>query len=620
MKAISTLLFICFLLFSCQPEQTLEIPALIPQPVSVVAGEGVFELNKSTKIVLAEDNEEIKFMAQQFAKHLSLPLGFTMETTVGNTSDNSIQLDIKNQDNPDENNEAYELKVLKKGIKISASSKAGLFYGLQTLVQLLPPDIENLNNKTRSEWLIPAVEINDYPRFPWRGLMLDVSRHFFSKEQVLAYIDQMVKYKFNVLHLHLSDDQGWRIEIKKYPKLTDIGAWRVPRQGTWWTFDAPKAGEKATQGGFYTQEDIKEMVKYAAERQVTILPEIDIPGHSLAMIAAYPELSNTGIKYPVNPGSRFYTIDDNTLDPSNEKVYEMLDNIFTEIAELFPSEYIHIGGDECYKGFWRKNPNCLTLMKKEGLKDAKELQSYFIKRIEQILIAKNKKLIGWDEILEGGLAPEATVMSWRGMNGGIAAAKMGHKVVMTPTHHCYLDLYQGDPAIEPQTYSMLRLRDCYNFEPVPEGVDPLLVLGGQGNLWTESVVTLRHAEYMTWPRSLALAEVLWTPKDNKDWNGFIPRMEEHFVRFDLADIKYARSAFDPIITITPENGKHFVEIETEIEGLDIFYSFDESYPDQFYPKYEEGIIFPPGAGSIRVVTYRDGEQIGKEIRREIEKK
>ena len=428
----------------------------------------------------------------------------------------------------------------------------------------------------------------------------------------------MVKYKFNVLHLHLSDDQGWRIEIKKYPELTDVGAWRVPRQGTWWTFDPPKPGEKANQGGFYTQDDIRDIVKYAADRQVTILPEIDIPGHSLAMIAAFPELSNTGIHYPVNPGSKFYTIEDNTLDPSNERVYEMLDNIFTEIAELFPSEYIHIGGDECYKGFWRNNPNCQALMRKKGLKNEKELQSYFIKRIEKMLMAKGKKLIGWDEILEGGLAPEATVMSWRGMGGGIKAAEMGHKVVMTPTQHCYLDLFQGDPVIEPQTYSMLRLRDCYNFEPVPEGVDPQLVLGGQGNLWTESVVTLRHAEYMTWPRSLALAEVLWSSADLRDWNGFIPRMEEHFVRFDLADVKYARSAFDPIITITPEHGKHFVEIETEIEGLDIFYSFDESYPDLFYPKYEEGITFPPGAGSIRVVTYRDGDQVGREIRRTIE--
>jgi len=401
------------ILSSCQPSQNIEIPALIPQPTSLTAGEGVFELNSSTSIVLNQDEEELQMIADNFAKRLSLPLGFTMDIAVGNASKNSIQLCLENQDNSSETPEAYELKVTPSEIKISASTTSGLFYGLQTLTQLLPPDIENLNNETQSEWPIPVVIITDSPRFPWRGLMLDVSRHFFTKDQVLAYIDQMVKYKFNVLHLHLSDDQGWRVEIKKYPELTDIGAWRVPRQGTWWTFEPPKPGEKATQGGFYTQDDIRDMVKYAADRKVTILPEIDIPGHSLAMIAAFPELSNTKIQYPVNPGSKFYTIEDNTLDPSNEKVYEMLDNIFTEIADLFPSEYIHIGGDECYKGFWKKNPACQALMKKEGLKNEKELQSYFIKRIEKMLMAKGKKLIGWDEILEGGLAPEATVMSWR---------------------------------------------------------------------------------------------------------------------------------------------------------------------------------------------------------------
>ncbi len=612
-----SVLIIAILLASCQPEQNIDIPSLIPQPVSVTSGEGVFELDSSTKIVLSEENEEINKMAELFSENLAPALGFKLETNVGLDSGSSILLELLNDEDSEIQSEEYILNVDKRGVQISANTSAGLFNGLQTLAQLMPAEIENQNKVSKSEWQIPAVEIIDYPRFPWRGLMLDVSRHFFTKNEVLAYIDQMVKYKFNVLHLHLSDDQGWRVEIKAYPLLTEVGAWRVPRQGTWWTFDPPAKGEKATQGGFYTHEDIREMVQYAAVRQVTILPEIDIPGHSLALIASYPELSNTGKNYPVNPGSKFYTIDDNTLDPSNEKVYEVLDNIFTEIAELFPSEFIHIGGDECYKGFWRKNPDCLALMKKEGLKDANELQSYFIKRIEKILQSKGKKMIGWDEILEGGLAPEATVMSWRGMNGGIAAAKMGHKVVMTPTQHCYLDLYQGDPAIEPQTYSMLRLRDVYRFEPVPEGVDPALVLGGQGNLWTESVVTLRHAEYMTWPRSLALAEVLWTSKEQRNWNNFIPRMEDHFLRFDQAEVKYARSAFDPIISISKENGNTFVEIETEIEGLDIYYSFDESYPDQHYPKYEEKLTFPPGAGSVRVVTYRDGEQVGREIRRTV---
>ena len=254
-----------------------------------------------------------------------------------------------------------------------------------------------------------------------------------------------------------------------------------------------------------------------------IVPEIDVPGHSLAMIAAYPNLSCTELPYQVNPGSKFYTIEDNALDPSKEEVYEVMDKVFTEIAALFPHEYIHVGGDECYKGFWAKDESCQALMKQEGMEHVNELQSYFIKRMEKILQSKGKKLIGWDEILEGGLAPDANVMSWRGMSGGIKAAEEGHHVVITPTQHCYLDLYQGDPLVEPMTYSMLKLSDVYRFEPVPEGVDPQLVLGGQGNLWTESVYTLSHAQYMTWPRGFALAEVLWSGAEQRDWSGFVER-------------------------------------------------------------------------------------------------
>ena len=286
----------------------------------------------------------------------------------------------------------------------------------------------------------------DYPRFGWRGLMLDVSRNFFSKEDVKQYIDQMARFKYNTFHWHLTDDNGWRIEIKSLPKLTEVGAWRVPRYGQFSERAKPNPGEKATVGGFYTQEDIKEIIQYAADRNITIVPEVDVPGHSMAAIAAYPELSCT--KDPntkVNPGSsfsewygdgKFKMLLDNTLNPSDEKVYEFLDKVFTEIAALFPNPYIHVGGDECYKGFWTEDPGCQALMKKMNMKKPEELQSYFMKRVETILKSKGKKLIGWDEILEGGLAPEATVMSWRGIKGGIEAAKLGHDVVMTPNNFC----------------------------------------------------------------------------------------------------------------------------------------------------------------------------------------
>ena len=283
------------------------------------------------------------------------------------------------------------------------------------------------------------------------------------------------------------------------------------------------------------------------------------------------------------------------------------------MAQLFPGDYIHIGGDECNKSFWKTSPECQALMKREKIADLNELQSWFIKRLEKILISKGKKMIGWDEILEGGLAPEATVMSWRGMDGGIQAAKMGHQVVMTPTSNCYLDLYQGDPANEPATYSMLRLSDVYNFEPVPANVNPNLILGGQGNLWTESVATLRHAEYMTWPRGLALAEVLWSPAALRHWDGFVSRMEDQFDRFDRDHVNYSISAYDPIITMISDNGKSKISIRTEIKGLGVHYSFDESFPDQYYPHYFTPIDVPKGATRIRAVSVRDGKKIGKPI-------
>jgi hexosaminidase len=474
-------------------------------------------------------------------------------------------------------------------------------------LQLIPVNGEND---------IPAIEIKDEPRFGWRGLLLDVSRHFFTIGEVKRMIDEMVVYKFNLLHLHLSDDQGWRVEIRSLPELTATGAWRVPRTGLWWDRESPAKGEKATYGGFYTQEQIKDLVQYAAERQVDILPEIDVPGHSLAAIASYPFLSSTKLNYNVNPGSKFYGIEDNSLCPGKETTFEFLDKVFTEVAELFPFEYIHIGGDECYKGFWQKCDDCQKRMKDNNLKDMNGLQSYFIKRLEKILEKHGKKLMGWDEILEGGLAPNAGVMSWRGMEGGITAAKAGHQVVMSPTQFAYLDLYQGDPAIEPPTYSMLRLKTVYDFEPVPPGVDTSYILGGQGNLWSESVPTFRHAEYMLWPRSFALAEVLWSAKPDRNWNDFIRRTEVQLTRLAHADINYATSFFDAIIkTSKNEKGNLLIQLDTEIDGLTMYYTFDNTYPDSHSPVYRPGekLGIPKDADTFRVVTYQGGKPAGRII-------
>jgi hexosaminidase len=588
-------------------------PGLIPQPVTVEYHEGSFLWSIQTPVILPNDNDELWGMADYLYRNIKESLGFA-PVIAGKSLSQIPTVSFELSDPPDQilGNEGYLLHVDPQQIRIRANKKAGLFYGFQTLMQLIPPAAPGellLMNKIHE---VPAVTISDYPRFPWRGLMLDVSRHFFSLKDVKAYIDEMARYKFNVFHWHLSDDQGWRVEIKSLPRLTEIGAWRVPRTGLWWTFDPPAPGEKATEGGFYTQDQIREVVKYAAERQITILPEIDIPGHSLAMIAAYPELSSTGKQYPVNPGSKFYTIEDNALCPGKEAVYVALDKVFTELAPLFPGEYIHIGGDECYKGFWKNSPECQALMAKENLKSLEEVQSWFIKRVEKILQSKGKKMIGWDEILEGGLAPDATVMSWRGMDGGIQSAKMGHKVIMTPTQHCYLDLYQGDPAIEPATYSMLRLSDVYKFEPVPAGVKPELILGGQGNLWTESVATLRHAQYMTWPRSFALAEVLWSPLTARDWNSFMSRLPYQFQRLDAAGVNYSRSVYDPIINMVSENGIKKIVITCEVENYHLHYSFDESYPDAYYPTYFGPIDIPKGAGRIRAVAVK---QMGGDVSR-----
>jgi hexosaminidase len=404
------------------------------------------------------------------------------------------------------------------------------------------------------------------------------------------------------------------------PKLTEVGAWRVPRFGQFGGRTAPNPGEAATAGGFYTQADIKEIIQYARERYITILPEIDVPGHSMSAIAAYPELSCT--KDPntkVNPGSSFseWFNDgtfkmriDNTLNPSDEKVYEFLDKVFTELAAMFPNPYIHVGGDECYKGVWTKDSACVALMKKMKMTNPEELQAYFMKRVETILKSKGKKMIGWDEILEGGLAPEATVMSWRGIKGGIEAAKMGHDVVMTPTTFAYLDYQQGDQIVEPQMYAGLRLSKCYSFDPVPEGVDAKYILGGQGNLWTEQIVTLHHAEYMTWPRGWALAEDFWSPNALKNWTFFVQRVENQFARADIEGVNYSPAIYDAIVNIKGKDGKMILEMDSEVPDLDIYFTFDGSMPGSYSPKYSNPVEIPEGPVTLRVATFRSGKQIG----------
>ncbi len=587
--------------------------AIIPKPLTMQVHDGHFVLNNLTAISTASSERDVNQSIQWFIDKIAVSTGYHLSKK--RSSKNAISLLLNKQADASLNDEGYTLKITPSMVTITANKTAGLFYGLQTVLQLLPPSIESVTDMQNAKWAIPCVDIKDAPRFGWRGLMLDVSRHFFTKQEVEEYIDQMTRYKYNTLHLHLADDQGWRIEIKSLPELTKVGAWRVRRTGRWGTFIAALAGEPATEGGFYTQEDMKEIIKYAQDRFITILPEIDVPAHSLALISSYPNLSCTQLPYSVNAGGKGYERNDNVLCIGNDSTFTMLDKIFTEIAALFPNPYIHIGGDEAYKGFWDACPKCQKRMADEHLKDVNELQSYFVKRVEKIVESKGKKLIGWDEILEGGLAPNATVMSWRGMSGGIAAAKMNHHVVMTPWDYCYLDLYQGEPQGEPPTYGLCRLSDSYNYDPVPDSIDEKYILGGQGNLWTESVPTFRHAEYMTWPRAMALSEVYWSSKANKNWTDFITRLEKQFPRLDAANVKYSRSMYNVIFQPARIKNSNFgVTLTTEVKGLDIYYTFDNTNPDRFSPKFEgKPIQFPTGATFLNAIAYRDGRPIGEQI-------
>jgi hexosaminidase len=612
MKTIVVCLTALILAPAAAPAAT---PALIPQPVSLRMQSGAFRLHSGIAIVVPPGVPEARQAAAYLANALAAPTGWQLKVSESARSSarrNAIVLALTAQSTAPAHPEGYELAVTTRGVRIQSPTPAGLFYGVQTLLQLLPPEIESQTRRDAA-FAMPCVHIVDYPRFAWRGLMLDVSRHFFTKEFVEQYIDRMARYKMNVFHWHLTDDNGWRIEIKGLPQLTQVGAWRVPRLARWGTREPPREGEAATEGGFYTQDDIREVVAYARQRFVTVVPEIEMPGHSLAALAAYPELSCTGGPFQVNPGSNFYEKVDNALCPGNEKTFEFIDKVFSEVAPLFPSEYVHIGGDECFKGFWKTCTKCQRRMADEHLANVEELQSYLVRRAEKILESKGKKLIGWDEILEGGLAPNAAVMSWRGMDGGIAAAKMNRQVVMTPTNFVYLDYYQGDPSLEPSTFGRLLLSTCYRFEPTPDGVDPKYILGGQGNLWTESVPNPRHAEYMTWPRAFALAEVLWSPKASRNWDDFATRVETQFQRLDAAQVNYARTIYDVALTpVRDAAGRAAVRMTTELSGCDIYYTFDGTNPDQFMPKYSgEPVPIPGDASVVKAIAYRAGHPSGR---------
>lgn len=602
-------------------------PAIIPAPSQAIYPKGSYALSKSI-IIAGPKNEALLTSYAKLTDKLTRVAGKKVQWLYDQSAAASlatIRFKLNTTPNAALGNEGYQLISDAKGIQITANKPVGIFYGIQTFMQLLPKEIESAQAVSGITWKVPYANITDAPRFSWRGMMLDVSRHFFTKEEVKRFIDEMVAYKYNVLHWHLTDDEGWRVEIISYPNLTKKGAFNVKKEGHFTDFSKPLPDEPRTYGGFYTQEDIKEIVKYGQERFVNIMPEIDVPGHSMAAIASYPELSCTpeAVNYQVISGEPFIdwshghpeALQDNTLCPANEKVYTFLDQVMGEVSQLFPFEYIHMGGDECPKNYWDKNPQILAMRKELGLKNSQEVQAHFVRKLEKIITSKGKRMMGWDEILEGGGLPKNTaVMSWRGMDGGIQAAKEGHEVIMTPNNHVYIDLMQGDKAIEPPVYKTVRLRDSYAFEPVPAGVDAKLVKGGQANLWSEQLFNYRHLQYMTYPRSFAIAEALWSQPANRNWDNFVGRVESHMARFDVAQIKYAPSMFEPIIDVKRNsNGELTVLLRTEISGLSIHYSFDHSFPDQFYPSVNGPVLVPKDATVMKIVTYRDNKAMGRTI-------
>jgi hexosaminidase len=528
--------------YSNSSPSTDHAPSIIPEPVSLKLTDGTFELNRTTAVIADTTKPAIQNIAGQLKQTLDSATSYDLAIHQSNTSQqsNTITLTIDDDTAAYANDEAYNLSVTTHQVLVKAPTSDGLFYGLQSLLQLLPPQIYQTDYTLvpqHTEWTLPAVEIKDYPRFEYRGMHLDVTRHFFPVKFVKRYIDLLAMHKMNRFHWHLTDDQGWRIEIEQYPKLTEVGGWRDSTLVGHYTSDIYD-GERY--GGFYTQQEIREVVAYAQQRHVTIIPEIEMPGHASAALAAYPELGCVeGKDYQLKTT---WGIFEDIFCP-REQTFTFLENVLTEVMALFPSKYIHIGGDEAPKAQWEESELAQQVMQREGLESEEELQSYFITRIEKFLNKNGRQIIGWDEILEGGLAPNATVMSWRGIEGGIKAAKQQNNVIMTPTSHLYLDYYQAPPESEPLAIGNFSpLKEVYSFEPIPEELsaeEAQYVKGAQGNLWTEYIHSGDKAEYMAYPRASALSEVVWSTESTRNWTDFWQRLQTHFDRLEALNVNAA---------------------------------------------------------------------------------
>ena len=592
--------FITLLTFSSLNvfSQSGEAVAIIPLPVSVSLSAGKFSIPQIVTIHASTPDELnvadfLKTWLQQYGKTVQI-------------SDNKNATILLSSNNGSiTNKEGYNLSVSNTGIKITASQGAGLFYGVQSLIQLVPVEKQGAMR-------VPFSTINDQPFFKWRGVMLDVSRHFFSVDFVKKYIDVLATYKINTFHWHLTDDQGWRIEIKKYPKLTQVAAFRNETLiGAQQLFKTPEdfKYDGTPYGGFYTQEQIKDVVAYAQKRYITIVPEIEMPGHSVGVLAAYPELACKEGNYETY---KKWGVSDDIICPSDKSV-QFFENVLAEVIQLFPGKYVHIGGDEAPKTVWKESAAVKKLMKKNNIDDVEKMQGWFNARIEKFLISKGKQMVGWDEILEGGITPSSIVMSWRGEQGGIEAAKHGNDVVMSPNGYVYFDY--GQNPVQHSPYEPLNIccylpiEKVYNYNPLPKELSPELqkhVLGTQSTLFTEYITTDNKAEYMIFPRVLALAEVAWTPAATKNFQNFTNRLSQHFPRLDERKINYRipePTGLDSA-NIQTNGYKKIITLNSIVPGAQIRYTIDGQMPDETADLYTQSFSIPTNLGiKVRAVTF-----------------
>ena len=604
--------FIVWLITGCTTTGPVPIN-IVPLPEQQVAGNSHFTFSKNT--VIQVENREQESIAGLLADLFTSSAGFT---PVVNTGSSAASASVIFSTDTTLVKESYKLDITPSRISINAADKAGFFYAIQSIRQLLPPAIESKEPVNNIQWNVPTLGIQDSPRFPYRGLMLDVSRFFIPKENIIKIIDYMAMLKLNKLHLHLVDGNGWRLEIKKYPRLTEIGAWRVARESDFSQRKNAQPGEPTPVGGFYTQEDMKEIIAYAEAHQVEIIPEIEMPAHTNSSLAAYPELACPIVKdfISVIPGMGAHA-SEIVYCAGNDKVFSFLEDVIDEVADLFPSHYIHLGGDEASKRYWKECPLCRARMKVEGITDVEDLQGYFMNRMADYVKSKGKQVMGWDELTNSKIPEDAVIYGWQGLGtAGYKAGKLGHKFIMTPARVLYLIRYQGPQWFEPRTYfGNNTLKNVYDYEPIQPEWEPEVaanLLGVQGSLWTEFTNSPEDAEYLIFPRLAAVAEIAWSGKDRKDWPGFLKRLDVLTQHYDYLGVNYARSMFNIDHLVTGNNDTLKVALTCIRPDMEIRYTTDGNEPVATSSLYTDSLVVTNDI-TINAATFANGKQMGKTL-------